>query len=522
LALAIAALWRKGRIWSGTPTRTAAEVAVPLLLGLLAYTYGQTLLLNVRWGWSAERLAPTLALFHGYPLYSPRDTGPINGWIHGPIAPLLWIPAALADSPLPALSIAAAINLLVLLGPLLFASVQATGGRGPGRLLGFAFSAAALLLVYPTWYMASVLCTDAVAVGLGLASCLVLLARPGLGIRPLLLAAGLAVLATWTKQIEAPLVFAQLGWIWVVAGARAARRYAGIYLAVAAAVSAVLLLGFNARDLLLNMWTIPRAQKLVGSWAGAAFEVREFLVYSLVFSLPCMIALGFYGRSPPAEPGRRSLRSSLGLLVAAAVVLLPLGAMASIKIGGDRNSIHSVYYLAAAAAVAIGDSWGCAASWAWLGRTAALLAAAATGALAARQVHGYPSMSMLPPRCLSQEAWAYARQHPFETYFPQDPLATLMAEGRMYHFDYAVLDRKYGGVVATPEHIREDLPPRLAAVVYPQADGPKEVLTDYLPGYVFARATGTWLIYRPRATLTPSPETRAAPPEAGPQRVRMK
>ena len=504
-ALAIAVLWRKGRVWSGPPTLIAAELAVPLLLGLLAYAYGQTLLLNVRWGWSAERLAPTLGLFHGYPLYSPRDRGPINGWIHGPIAPLLWIPAALADSPLPALSIAAAINLLILLLPLLLASLRPAGGAGPGRLLGFAFSGAALLQVYPTWYMASVLCTDAVAVGLGLGSCLVLLARPSLGTRPLLLAAVLAVLATWTKQIEAPLVFAQLGWVWIVAGRRAALRYAGIYAAVAAGVSAALLLGFNARNLILNMWTIPSAQKLVGSWGGAALEVQQFLVYSLVFSVPVVIALACYGKAPAAPPKGASLRSALGLLLAAAAVLLPLGAMASIKIGGDRNSIHSVYYLAAAAAVAFGAAWGSPARWAWLGRTAALLAAGATGILAARQVHGYPAMSMLPPRCLSQEAWTYARQHPFETYFPQDPLATLMAEGKMYHFDYAVLDRKFGGVVTTPEHIRADLPAKLDAVVYPQADGPKEVLTDYLPDYAFTRATGTWLIYRPKAAPAPKP-----------------
>ncbi len=167
-ALAIAGFLRRRRMLADPGVGTAAEFLAPLLLGLLVYAYAHTLELNTRWPWSAARLAPTLGLVHGYPLYSAPDAGPINGWLYGPVAALAWLPAALADSPRPALAIAAAINLLLLLGPLLFLCLRGGAAPRPARLLAFAAVAGAFLLAYPTWYMASVLCSDAVAGGLGL------------------------------------------------------------------------------------------------------------------------------------------------------------------------------------------------------------------------------------------------------------------------------------------------------------------------------------------------------------------
>ena len=493
-ALAASRIWRAGRPARGLWPEAAAGVLVPVLLCALAYCYVATLQLNTRWGWSADRLAPTVGLFHGYPLYSPIDTGPINGWLHGPVAPILWSPAALADSPQPALAIAAAINLGFLLFPLLYASLRFSAGPVLPRLSGFVYGAAAILLVYPTWYMASVLCSDAIAVALGLGSCLVLMGGATPGTRRLALAALLGVLAAWTKQTEAPLVLAQLAWLLWVHGWRTSLRYGALFAVILAAAAAVFGL-MRPRDVILNMWTIPSSQKLTGSWAAAGTETVDFLRYTLAFSVPCLLAL-LPGDSA-TRPGPRIGRV-VALPLAAALVMLPLGVMAAMKVGGDRNSIHSVYYLAGAAIVAIAQVWSPTPPRAFVLRGAALLAAVATAVLALRLMADYPNMSMLPPRCLSQQAWIFSREHPGQTYFAQDPLSTVMAEGRMYHFDYAVLDREHAGIVTSARHIREGLPEAPLAVVYPRTEDPHTVLKEFLPEFVFSSATEDFIIFRRR------------------------
>lgn len=499
IVLLLLGLWR-GWARRGAPwTEQLAEALLPALLGALAFAYYETTVLNTRWIWSACRLAPTIGLFHGYPLYSPVEAGPINGWLYGPVAAIFWTPAALADSPLTALAIAAVINLVFLLFPLLAAGRRVAPNPGLPRLLAFVFGAAALLQVYPTWYMASALNADAIAVGLGAGSCLLLLSENPPGGKRLMLAALLSVLAAWTKQIEAPLVLAQIGWLWFRHGRKAALEMAAACTGAMLAVAAVVFLLLKAPDVIFNMWTVPAAHARPGGWSAARAEVVDFCRYTVILWLPCLIALWLHARASragsPDHPPKT--RHPLLLFVVAAAVLLPFGVLAAIKVGGDRNSMHSVYYLVVAATMALAGAWPTLAMrQAVMLRTALLLAAVSLAVLVVRQVAGYAKLTMLPTRCLSQEAWLFAQEQPGRVYFPWDPLATLMAEGRMYHFEYGVLDRLYAGRAPTDGRISQDLPSRLGFVVYPKANYPKTMLDRYLPQYVFATATEDWLIYR--------------------------
>jgi hypothetical protein len=171
--------------------------------------------------------------------------------------------------------------------------------------------------------------------------------------------------------------------------------------------------------------------------------------------------------------------------------------MAAIKVGGDRNSMHSVYYLAVATALALGRLWPVmVARPTGLMAGAILFAVTGVTVLAGKQVAGYRVQDALPKRCLSQEAWNYARENPGKAYFPWDPLATLMAEGRMYHFEYGVLDRIYAGHPPETTRMRHDLPAGAEVVIYPRADYPRTMLREYLPEFSFATATEDWLIHR--------------------------
>ena len=64
-----------------------------------------------------------------------------------------------------------------------------------------------------------------------------------------------------------------------------------------------------------------------------------------------------------------------------------------------------------------------------------------------------------------QLAYEFALRHPGEACFPWQPLASLLAEGRLYHFEYGMFDRFLAGYDPTSEHVRADVPPRLRWLV---------------------------------------------------------
>ena len=180
LGVVIASLWRVAMRRGVRGFPLVAVVTLPLgllaVVGLFVWIKSE-----VQWNWSACRLAPALGLLQGFPLYSPPDHGPINDWNYGPVSALCWLPAAWGKTPITALAIAESLNLLWLIAPLFAVCLLAGGKDLPGRALaawsGIA-AAAALVWYDSTWYMASVLTVDNVAVGLGIFACLLVRPRP--------------------------------------------------------------------------------------------------------------------------------------------------------------------------------------------------------------------------------------------------------------------------------------------------------------------------------------------------------
>jgi len=100
------------------------------------------------------------------------------------------------------------------------------------------------------------------------------------------------------------------------------------------------------------------------------------------------------------------------------------------------------------------------------------------------------------PSANQQEiVFRYAKAHPGEVYFPWNNLSTLLAEGKLYHFEWGVQDRLDANLDPTPQQILAHLPPRIRYVAYyrkAQSSGAMAMFPrardapslDELPGFI--------------------------------------
>jgi len=431
--------------------------------------------------WSAARLAPTATLVYGVPTYAPADSGAVLSTLYGPVSVLWFLPAFLAPGITGAILLGGLLNLLALVVPfgvLLRARSAAGRGRADWLLLATA-AAAALVASPPLVQMLGGIHVDALTVGLGLLSCDVLersVARPGA--RRLALAALLVVLSGWTKQVEVPLALAQLAWLWARHGRATSARYLGWMAGWAAAASAVFLLAFDPAGLLFNLIEVPGGHPFV-DLSGAALEL-----FLQGLPLALLAALGLWCARASGGPGRRFVELEGALFLLGALVLLPTSLLARAKFGGFTNSFHSLGYLLACGLVGLRAAAPAEPrAVARLARAGAALALLAALALVPWSEIGRGLAALRRPAQNPQEvALAYAREHPGEVWFPWNPLSSLMGEGRLYHFEWAIVDRELAGHPLSPEHLHAHLPEHLRLIAFPPGETNRNALR-WLPEF---------------------------------------
>jgi hypothetical protein len=468
-----------------------AAVLLPIVLAGTALAAWSAFRLLPSWSWSAARLASAVRLARGMDLYAPVGGTAVNDWIYGPVGALAYTPAALASSPLPALQIAAALNAFYFVLPavvVLFLTLRDPAARLWGSL-GLAFIIAALLGPFGTWSGAAVLHVDVVAVALGILSCVALVRHGNLP-----LAAAFAVLSVWTKQIDVALLPAQLGWLALVHGRRQTLAYAGWLGGIGLIVSAAFVAWFGFETLWHDLFVIPGRQAI--EWERLGQVLFDFVLAGGWTAPVAWLAWKRRHELPDTE------RQLGGLLLTAAVVLLPLGTLSALKYGSGANSLHSIPYAIPGAALLL--VWLVVAA---IGRPRSLAAAGLmAGAIAV--------LAIVLPRAIRlghltrpdpgrqhEEAYEFAREHPGRTFFPWNPLATLMAEGRNDPFEYGYVDWKLASSAPTLAALRASLPAEVSFFIYHERDQqPFELLKAY-PEFTTLRRAGGWLMFtRPGPT----------------------
>ncbi|MBX7168039.1 MAG: hypothetical protein K1X74_17015 [Pirellulales bacterium] len=513
LLLVIVALIAGERLWSrGQRLATldrAAWAGVPLLAVIALASMGVFVHSTPWWDFNGARLAPTISMFYGYQPYNLPDDGPVLCPHYPPLAILVFLPAALSGNPTVEILIASVCSGLVFFAPLVLLARLVPAPWTPERRLLFAV-ACLCLAYYTIWQVAlrSVsfnIAPDGAAIGFGVAATVAFTIARQTGRRRWLVATALlAAMAVWTKQtlVVVPAVLPL--WGFAVLPRREAWLLAALTCGFCCVLLAVFSLAFGFDRMFFNVITIMRESQ----WIDVHALYRDYWYPWRFFwwmSLPLIAGIvvqRFVTRSSTASPssprklGARVatwwLDDPAALFLLLGLILVPMCLLGRLKIGGDDHhyapTLVFFAYFALVSTIA-GDAGHRALEPDLEKRllrfaTGLCLVLGAWNAVyAARGVWQAPSVFDNP----QENAYRTLLARPQTYYFPWHPLAALLAEGKLYHFSYGLMDRRISGHPITQEHFDRYCPRRFKAIaIVPQRaqDSPgAQDWQNYLPQF---------------------------------------
>jgi len=477
------------------------------------------------WDWNAARLTPTFAITHGYKLYYEPNAGPALNFMYGPMAAYAYLPATLAETPTAAVIAASALGLIWFFGPILWLLLQQGTGIlakvfGLGAFVCFCFFS---FVSSPLSYSGFSIHADAPALGLCACACAVLGLRKRPDSTPIFIVSGLlATVAVWTKQTMVPILPGLIAYVWLADGRRCALRYTLWIFVVGICVSLVFLALNDVRALIFNMFVKHLHHPLNHPTTGRRAErpldnlffllvAARLLLYAAVTPLLAVIVYGTYRFHGTAGSGLSRVRQWVSqnpwlLAAIVGVVMIPTSIICRIGVGGDSNDQSpAVYFLAAGAALGLVQ---CATGTSAPGRripqwTAKLLMALLLVSFAYRAFVTPAAVSQTLaalPYNSSQKTYELAKQHPGMIYFPGNPLSSLLAEGRLYHFLMGLHERAMDGYSPSSQYFWEYMPPNMQLIVVPNPAWMKDYVEEfrpYLQGFSRPmRDPSGWWVYR--------------------------
>ena len=461
------------------PAEERFVIAVtPLLAVLMFMQLSYSVMRMPDRDWNAARITPSVAWTMGHDVYYPATEGPILNTLYGPGTVLAFAPSALGTDPTSAILIAGAINVgsmslpLLLLFLILKSDRRDLSNRAL-RWLCWVLTCGSVYVYFGTAYAITSIHADAPAMGMMvLAATIIVMASGELSVRRLALSAFLAALSCFTKQIE---VFALPGLFFFIGLAfswRCAFIYAGLVAgwAVALAIAFGMAMGgFN--DMMFNIVEVPSLHEWKGPKLSILIKSGIELTLSSVFLLFLLlpfICRDFHRKGHRLSDISESCFTNRWIVFAfIGITMVPGSLMGEVKVGGMENSYHTLYYLMIAAGLAL-FGWVSAMSEGEQKRAALvgiyLIAALVIGI----RVHGM--LNLLRARSVwnntQQEAYEFAKAHPNQTMFPWNPLSTLYADGKVYHFEYGVYDRVFAGFKPEQEHFEKHIPEDLTYIIW--------------------------------------------------------
>ncbi len=478
---------------------TGAPLFCILILAALAAGVLESV---ANWGSNDVRLARGVALWYGYSLYPGRDSKvAIIGTMHGALPHLLYSCLAFLKDPTLLLIAGCTLSCLLYFGAVWW--LHWGTERNVAGVYGFCACTAVLLASPSATDSALKVHVDACAICFAVLAAGLLVRGRRLGNGTLTLSAVLIMLAVASKQTMAPSAIALPCFVLMTDGRRAFTRYIAVQIAASAAIFAAMLAFFRPpRDLLFNTFTLaanqpPRTGSVVLRTMGGLAHLQSDLAVAVA---PLLLLIAVVALSSGGIRQRMAKHGWLVFLWMAAFQL-PIELRAWSTVGGWLNHLGIVtLFVLLATTLGLVEFWKPAANTTqeWTGVAARALL---IGMLLARFPVPYSIFGdlRLVRTSATQVAYNYERQHPGRAYFPFNPLASLLAEGKLTHFDPALLDREIAGYRISAEQLAAGLPAGCELVAFPPRHEPSAaILRELLKDKPLVEEPGLegWRVYR--------------------------
>lgn len=444
---------------------------------------------NLDFPWTSIRLAPAFALAHHYPLFSLPDKPP---WVmvgYGPLYPVAYLPSVLARQPTAAVAAATVLAHFYILAPAallcsLFGKLR--NRESPGHAvhwtLAFVLFALVTHLAPSLTYVTAGVHADAPAFGLFLLACYAMLRAHGVdgnAQKRWLLAAGVAAgLGAACKINFAAGIVVLLIWVLRFFGMKR-----GALFLLAAILATLAIYGWAAmRDgfapVALNFsqpgkmswfkFTTMELSSLNGTTQDYIEKVHTFLTfardylttYGVVALAVVIIGAAFRNEGQKMSGSARFVWFFLFLTA----FLLPASIASISKYGGDINSRALVSLPLALAAIFAMMAAQPRSRSATVATYAALAAAIMMVVLSFKD--GLQKVWPKNPPALL-EAYAVVSSDPGGWYFPFDPLAHFLAEGKFRPNIDVVYSYAQSGFPVNEEAFRSVMPEKLRYIAVP-------------------------------------------------------
>lgn len=416
------------------------------------------------------RLSSTFALANGIPLYDPSSEAPLLGWMYGPVGVLYFLPALVASRPTWAIAIASTLSALAFFLPVLLVHLRGNTKNKRNRdvavaaflaFVAFSFSSASLS------YAAFLAHVDGLALGLCTLALLLLSKYSGKESWALALSVLCVSLAVWTKQntflmvLALPLCLFITSRKWSDTG-----RVFSYLILFGGTVSAIFVVAFGPEALFFNWYEMP--SRLPWQFAvNAEGQPTSSLSLNLVLGkglFPALEALlkdtwfAWIVLGTVFLIGLKNRQKNPTLSVwffVTGILMLPLSLIGKCKWGGVENSLApTLYFLAGATTLWLASSpnrvvspqlvkWGLS--------LFLFLVPLQHGKLI------YYYFKVVPRMPVSHEDIAHhvMRKNPGTVSFPNNPLASLMAEKRLSPVNWAISQRKLANYPFTEDQLRK-------------------------------------------------------------------
>jgi hypothetical protein len=466
------------------------------------------------WSWNDARLATVAAWLRGYPFYTPENSGIIVGNYYPPLGFLAFLPAALISHPVPAIITASLLAFLMNLSPVVGALMLKPRDQGSAEilLLGSVLFFGLLLITQGPNFTLFAVHVDAPAIALMLWG-VIFFARWWMWRTTvsLALSAILFCSVVWAKQVGVPLTPTFFLMALLIGGLRPALIFAAWSLLTLCFWFLVLTpVVVDWRAFVFDIWTVPAGHPWKGLITGGTLERLQLFFqesvsflrqYWALYLLLIAIVLGLNVCSKQLSV--KSLRFAFTLTASAliaAVVMLPFSVLGLVKVGGNVNaSSHSIQPVLFG--LVIGGltllQMARKAQLQWNVMAQSLICVCLVGFIITlrpgKEVLGYPlNISALPV------VTAYNESKTSNVWFPEFPLSTLLATGRLYHHSYSIFAIFLAGKNVPAQQIAEGIPkaPFMLKFLAGDREGTKaSEMTSYLKlpaESISQRRVGPW------------------------------